>query len=1012
MTRMRAPSSIAAALILALAQAPLTGTWLAPAYAHGAGQGTGFSMTPPIPGYSGGNAPAAGNSAPATSVPMTPPASSGSTAPGSSASSSAPAASDGLSAGAAGGQNFSIPSFPTPSAPSQGSTPFAMPSGQAAPAPAGRSPAPSSSSAWIPAPDAGEAPAQTQTGEAQPVNPQQAKPAPYAQAPAMPSPSAPAAPRSTPPASSAQAPASPPTSAAPPTWDLDQSSTGIELPGEPGAPAPTAAPFQMVPGQPAPVITQVPATSPAAEVHRRPDRFLIPQRRMIFAGEVASRAWVFYATQEEANRQASFLLSYLSAVVVMPETSRIRVTVNGQALIERPIAASQEPAHFEVPIQRGTLRPGANLIRIDVVQRHRTDCAVTATYELWTEINNEGTGLVFNGGRPPLSGGLDDLASVGFDQYGVTPIRIVTPGPIEGGGSARVLRVVQGLAVRGQFPNPAVTVAEGQIGQTPPGGLTVVVGTASELPRLMASVPNEARLRPITTLLEDDRLGAPTLVISGPTAADVDRAIDRLNAISIPRTDAVNTQTLYAPNAPLFDSSRSVRLGELGVPTQEFSGRRFRAEFQIALPADFYAQAYGNAQLLLDAAFTAAVRPGSHVDVYVNEQIASNLPITASGGGLFQRERMQIPLRNFRPGVNRLWLEVVLDTESDARCLPGATLPAENRFVLFDSTEFSIGNFARIGRLPDLASFSADAFPYNLDGNPVAVVLARQDSSTLSAAGTLMSRLALANGAPLPIDASPASVTLGERNVIFVGSIDQVSSSVLDQVGVAETVRTNWVVSASGDESGDVGSSQEYDNVLERFRSRQVGDSPPPPGEPRLDQNTHEVYERWRGSVQGHSSLYTIVEGFESWLERTFSINFESFRLQEGRRSLFEPPPRTSVLMAQGTGPTGSAAWTLVAGRTPEALAASMTRFTSDAVWNRIGGQAVAYQVASGDIERRDIRSFSFIVTQPLSLGNLRMIAANWLSINILPYALMLVLAGTILGCATALLLRRLGRPS
>ncbi len=127
-----------------------------------------------------------------------------------------------------------------------------------------------------------------------------------------------------------------------------------------------------------------------------------------------------------------------------------------------------------------------------------------------------------------------------------------------------------------------------------------------------------------------------------------------------------------------------MRLGELGVPTQEFSGRRFRAEFQIALPADFYAQAYGNAQLLLDAAFTAAVRPGSHVDVYVNEQIASNLPITASGGGLFQRERMQIPLRNFRPGVNRLWLEVVLDTESDARCLPGATLPAENRFVLFD----------------------------------------------------------------------------------------------------------------------------------------------------------------------------------------------------------------------------------------------------------------------------------------------------------------------------------------
>lgn len=956
MTTMRVPPRLAVAgFLLALAQGTFSGPALTPALGQtSAGQGTGFSMTPPVPSAGGSNSAAPKPSKPATSIPMT-----------------LPSANAGGS-GAGAPPNISVPSLPplqpTPSG-SSGSSGFPMSdSGGASPPPP-----PSSSPSWIPAP-----------------------PASTAQAPANDPPPAVAAP-----------PAAAPST---PSWASDPSSTGIALPGEPGAPAPTASPFQMVPGQPAPTVAPIPAANQAPAAPRRPDRFIIPQRRMIFAGEIASRSWVIHATQEEANRQASLLLSYLSAVVVMPETSRIRVSINGQALIERPIAASQEPAHFEAPIPKGTLRAGANLIRIDVVQRHRTDCAVTATYELWTEINNEGTGISFAGGRPPLAGGLDDLASVGVDQYGVTPIRIVTPGPIEGGGSTRVLRVVQGLAVRGQFPNASISLAEGQIGPTPNGGLTVVVGTASELPRLMASVPNEARQRPITSLLEDDRLGAPTLVISGPTPNDVDRAIDRLNAIAISQADAISTSTVFAPDAPMLSGAHSIRLADLGVPTQEFSGRRFRVEFQIALPADFYAQAYGNATLSLDAAFTAAVRPGSHVDVYVNEQIASNLPITTSGGGLFQNEQIQIPLRNFRPGVNRIWLEVVLDTESDARCLPGATLPAEDRFVLFDSTEFSIGDFARIGRLPDLAALAADSFPYNLNNDPLAVVMTHQDAATLSAAGTFMSRLALANGAPLPIDAAPASASLGSRNVIFVGGIDRVSSGVLDQVGVAESVRSKWVVSA-GDEEPTASGGDEYDNVLERFRMRQFGDDAQPSLEPRSSQNTPEIYQRWRENVQNRNAVYGLIEGFEAWMERTFSINFQSFRIKESR-SFYEPPPRTSVLMAQGTSPDGSSAWTLVSGRTSEALASAITRFTSDPVWNRIGGQAVSYQVASGDMDRRDIRSFRFIVTQPLSFGNLRMIAANWLSINILPYALMLIFAGTILGVVTALLLRRLGRPT
>jgi hypothetical protein len=52
------------------------------------------------------------------------------------------------------------------------------------------------------------------------------------------------------------------------------------------------------------------------------------------------------------------------------------------------------------------------------------------------------------------------------------------------------------------------------------------------------------------------------------------------------------------------------------------------------------------------------------------------------------------------------------------------------------------------------------------------------------------------------------------------------------------------------------------------------------------------------------------------------------------------------------------------------------------------------------------------VQTQPLSLTNLRLVAANWMSANILQYALVMLACCTFLGVATALLLSRLGRRS
>ncbi|MCK0197197.1 cellulose biosynthesis cyclic di-GMP-binding regulatory protein BcsB [Ancylobacter sp. 6x-1] len=785
-----------------------------------------------------------------------------------------------------------------------------------------------------------------------------------------------------------------------------------ELPNQ--AP-PADAPFHM-PGAPALPAPQQQAATPQAP--KGPDRFIIPFDRLSLQGEYDSRSWTVYLTEDEVAKQATLMLAYVNAVLVMPEVSRLKVSINGQPVIETPIASSTGPSRLSMAVRKGILRAGANLVRFEVLQRHRTDCGVQATYELWTEIDNAGTGLTFSGGRVPLVGGLENLPAVGVNVDGTTAVRVITTNPSDPTTLSRVMRAVQGLALRGHFATPTVSVLASASGPATPGVITMVMAPAPELAKLMGAPPTEAQQRAVAGLVRDNRIDGPVLVVSGPNAQSMDAAIERLNAVTPPSPTSLSTATFTAPDAPLFVGARSVRLADLGVPTQEFSGRRLRVRFNIGLPDDFYASVYGQAIFLLDAAFTASVQPGSHVDLYVNGQIASNLPITSRGGGLFQRQPIKIPLHNFRPGLNRLWLEVVLDTEADDRCLPGATLPGDDRFVLFDSSEFTMPDFARIGRVPDLAAFAAAAFPYNRETDPLALVLARPDLPTASAAATLMARLALNNRMPVPVEALAATTSVADRSAIFVGGVGQLASGILGQVGIAETSRVSWLAGPAEGGARASGTSAQYDDVLQRFRNRQRaseqvgnanqnpgGQSPSAPTSP----SDNDTYERWRDNISG-ISLRSILNGFENWMQKTFDISYASLRIGRQEQAMFEPPSRTTVLLAQGSSPSGNRTWTLVTGRTSDSLATGLAELVVPELWDRVAGRASVYQSTAGTIENQNIVTFRFMITEPLGLANFRMVAANWLSVNIVTYALILVLCGSVLGVSTAFLLRRLGR--
>jgi hypothetical protein len=781
---------------------------------------------------------------------------------------------------------------------------------------------------------------------------------------------------------------------------------------QPAPPAGTAAPFSMGPrnaapsaatggNAPPPVRAPVVVNTPAARSVARIERPILPFETLRFEGETDARSWTFHLTQDEAASGATFSMGYKNAVVVMPEGSRLRVAINGESVLDTPISSSNDIRRVTSSIRPGLLRQGQNIIRMEALQRHRTDCTIAATYELWTDVDSASTRLIFAEGATKTLRGLDDLPAVGVDNTGVTTIRVVAPKIYRPEMRDRLLRLVQTVALRGRYAHPVIQVMESDPGPSPVGTIKVAMGLAGELRGLVQGIPDAASMQPLTMMMQEPGSIGSTLVVAGPTWQDLDTAIGIVRAQTLNPLNAgrgmIDTASWHWPEVPTAFGDQSFRFADLGVPTQEFSGRRLKADLAISLPSDFYATEYGEAILHLDAAYTSAVRPGSHVNVFVNGMISTQMTIT-SQGDIVRRHTVRVPLKNFKSGINRLTFEAALMTDADARCAPGETLSETKRFVLFDTTTLEFPKFGRIGRLPDLAVLGAGRF--SDEDLPTTVVLARPDPLNLSAAGTLLARMARSAGQPVRAQFANAA-SADDESVLFIGAVDQIPPGMLNRVRVTEHLRMIWPSTPVADNKGaPQTASADFTMPLSQASPDRAATA-----------STDEVRRRWSDTFQRRGIVQQTIGSVQDWLEKTFSLSLSSLKLEERTDAPYEPPQRASLLMAQSRS-EGSGVWTLVTARTDRALADEMARLSNPMLWSQVSGRAIALDPREMRLQVEPINDFRFVQTQPPSLTNLRLVAANWMSANILQYALVMLACCTFLGVATALLLSRLGRRS
>lgn len=719
-----------------------------------------------------------------------------------------------------------------------------------------------------------------------------------------------------------------------------------------------ASPAAKVATSPVPVAPVAPETAPLR-------RYVLQSPTLRLQGENPLKGWTFIATPEQASSEATFDLGYRNAIVVAPEASRLTVVVNETPIIAQELRGGEFNQHLAVKLPAGILKPGVNRVRFQVEQRHRTDCTQESTYDLWTDIDAAQTYFSFQSPAAGTFARLEDLAAIGPDTEGRSHFRIVAPSFAGREAAPVLLKLAQGLSLASASPNLSFSIASTLPATSSAGEIVVIVGTPDDLAGL--NLPSNSKPLSITPFKDGS-----ALVVSATDWHGIEAAIESLLAASASRKSdgaAFQTSRWRMTDTPMVERGGKLTLAELGVPSEEFFGRRFSTEFSVGLPGDFYANNYGTATLMLDAAYAQSVLPGSNLNVIVNGNLATTMPITSAGGAVLKQYPIRITMRHFRPGVNTIAFEGLLKTAEDIVCAPGATMEHKSRFALFNTSELVIPPFAKLSLGPNLATTASFGFRNQTQPGVTAVLLGRTDEPTLSLAATALGKLALAAGRPLAIDVVPSLDRAAGVNTLAFGTV-----GTLPPETTADIDYTLPQASATAERATGGADAQ-----------------------------------AWNDKVSS-SLVGSAFAGAARWAKNTFNLDLAAFSIWPGRQAPLRLPETAGLFVSQSVNPATKTLHTTIAAPTEASLETGIAAIGDQRNWDAIDGRASFLDMSKDRMESAPAAGRTVLALEVASFSNLRLVLTNWLSGNFTVYAMAMIVAATLLGLSTHALLSKLGR--
>lgn len=690
-----------------------------------------------------------------------------------------------------------------------------------------------------------------------------------------------------------------------------------------------------------------PPTSPVASQPASLVPFEQATTDLTLTGEDDTRILTFHLTEAEAKAGGTLRLAYQNAVSVMPDDAIMDVEINGRNLGSFAIRSPQGYQPETLLVAAEALVPGRNTVRLRARQHHRVDCSAEAVYELWTRLDPSGSGFVSQA-RAGFST-VDDLLAVGRTSDGITEIRLIAPEGDRLAIARDSLKTIEALALFLNRQDIRVTVAD-RPGET--AGIDLVfgdTGTYPQTPRgqqILAAAPAGLSVR------NGDVPGRATVIMRGGNPAALQAAL--VSAVNGPMRAGLQ-QGLLTPPAGTILAGQPTRftLRDAGYRTAPFHGRLSRTDFNLEMPADFYPGDYDTINVYLTAATAPGLAPEAQFLVRVNDRAVSSYRFRSNEGSKFEGKRIELPLRAFHAGVNRVELLAELPTANDAVCAPDSRDESKPRFILLDDTEIEVPKVAHIGRMPDLAALAGAAYPFN-QGKAFDVVLDKADTPSLAAALTLVSRLALS--ARKPLDAvlrvgKGASDPDRDALILKTAATAPVTPTAQDRDGNVDPLFTSAI--EAQDAGPAHGSAAGSDALLQAFES-----------------STALTEDRLSLQTRFLNLLAKPLPAIGRWL--SYQDGVDSTKALDRSDVLIE--------MKQQRAPLGEATWTVIEAASANDLQDGVGRLTNPTVWASLNGGSALLRRSTGDVVITATADYQVVEITDTSFSNLRRLAAAWLS--------------------------------
>jgi hypothetical protein len=754
------------------------------------------------------------------------------------------------------------------------------------------------------------------------------------------------------------------------------------------------------------------------------------------SGEIATTEWPIYLTDAQASEHLRFRIGYLTAISVAPEFSALKIAINDVQIAATPILATPDVRSLTFDVPASLLQPGYNSVRITADQRHRVDCSLGATYELWTQIDPAQTGFVMPADDPGPTG-LADLAALSPDERGAVPIRVVLGEHASKADVERVFKAVQAISLAGHFVEPMIDfgpLADGVY------GVNLIMGKTSEVAaqlRETEETPREPR-----AVLREARPGRrATLIVSGATDAAVGQALDQIPAATLIKGSPGGLRAAADfPGYPVTGGDR-VKLNEMGVASQEFSGRLFRTGFNIAMPSDFYPADYGKAMLDLAGGYAAGLTQDAQITVSVNGRDTTSIDLPKGDGDVYDHNPMPLPLGSLRPGLNRIEVKAQLPMPSDEACVTQRASSDAPRFLLLGSSQLELPRIARVARSPDLAVSATGGFPFASGEKPAILVVPSPDKNALGAAATIVAQFALARGRAIDFHLATTMPPRGAGATLVVGAFGDLDSGLLSAMGLpkaeldgawgdaaALAVHADGAAPISQREKitrnrfalqGNLPASCQTERPAEIFARRPIPVDRTAIGSisPREDDDAgRSLHTRWGHRLGGRFAIEAFAlrtyDATRDWIvsRYTAASDLLSGGFDDAAKSTLVSR-RTSLAVAQADfGASPDDVVTLVTAPNAGALFESTACLVDPSVWNNLAGRASALDVSDASIKSLPAEHPTFIATRALDVANVRLIAAGWLSLNADAYVGVALIVVLMLAACTLYFVRNAGR--